>query len=40
LPRGRGEGEGWTGNFGIANETITFRMVEHREIYPISWDRT
>ena len=43
-----GRGEGWTGSLGLDWEmqTITFRMdrqqgptVQHREVYPVSWDK-
>ena len=41
------EGEGWTGNLGLVTQTTTFRMdkqqgptVEHRELYPVFWDKT
>ena len=38
---------GMDGEFEVGNETIVFRMdkqrgptLQHRELYPVSWDRS
>ena len=46
LPRGDGWGDGWIGVQDQQMQTIICRMdkqgptVQHRELYPISWDKS